>query len=924
MPHPFRPSPFVRALATLIAAAGVAGELHAQVIDDLAVRREGANAVIEVRFASEVQFQRMFATRAGDLVFVFYSLVSTVHAEQRPSPQGLRLGAKQGLPDVRIADEADRGERNRRLVLRFTQSTQVIARAGRGNRSIELVLVGQGAAVRSEKAATPALAPSPAPETPALAPSQRRFVISLQRSEDSNLQLTQRIPGTLQSYEVFTSQRTIDGRPRYEFNLGYFATLADAQAVLPQLSAFPQAEIVALQRLEPAPAAAAARAAAPQAAVSKPDVTAAPSPAAAPTTPVAPAPPEPPAAPETGTARTAPAAVPGPAVPIAPSPPSPPPVAVAPVPSVPPTPAAPATPPSPAALEERGRALLATARAAYDKQDYTGALVPLNELLNLPPTGATREAQELAGMSRLRLGEFDRARMEFETYLQLYPQGQASERVRRELATLPATPAPSTSPVTAAAQPAAREKGQPQTTVNGSVSSHYFGGNGRVRSQDFQDSPISGLPQIVGDPLLNSDRTRQWFSDVDLNWRRRDDEQDMRFVFRDSYLKDLERPEKSRNRLSSLYVDYRSIAHGFGARLGRQSPTGGGVFGRFDGVQAYAFARPKLKLGVVAGVPEDKLFDTKRHFYGASIDADSWLPNLGTGLYTIQQRIDGEIDRQSVGLEMRYFKNGASVFSQFDYDTKIGGLNIATVQGNLVLEDSTVFNVLYDRRALTLLALGNALTFADPANPGPFLTLKDRLATTTVAALRNQIKDITPYITQAQAGLTKPISAHWQIGGSGQLTRIGAIPPVPEVLGFETGRPATGNLYTVSGQLIGLNLYSSRDTHVLASSLITSPSLNGYLVSYNNSSIAWNVWQIEPSLQYFHDRTSQGGTDNRWTPGLRLTYRGWQRWALESTLTYEIGRSTRSTPDPTDPTLTTITRESSTRVNYSLGARYEF
>jgi hypothetical protein len=274
---------------------------------------------------------------------------------------------------------------------------------------------------------------------------------------------------------------------------------------------------------------------------------------------------------------------------------------------------------------------------------------------------------------------------------------------------------------------------------------------------------------------------------------------------------------------------------------------------------------------------------------------------------------------------MRYFKDGASVFSQFDYDTLIKGLNIATVQGTLIMDDSTVFNALYDRRTLAMLALGNSLTFEDPANPGVLFTrIGDKLATTTLLALRDQIKRTTPFITQAQLGVTRPLNTTWQIGASAQLTNTGAIPAVPEVVGFENGRPATGNIYSVSAQLIGLNLYSQRDTHVFSATGITSPQLKGFLMSYNNSSIAAEVWQLEPSLQYYRDRTPQGSTSQRWTPGLRVTYRGWERWALESSLTYELGRSSRVVADTLDPALTVTTKESSNRANYSLGARYSF
>jgi hypothetical protein len=111
---------------------------------------------------------------------------------------------------------------------------------------------------------------------------------------------------------------------------------------------------------------------------------------------------------------------------------------------------------------------------------------------------------------------------------------------------------------------------------------------------------------------------------------------------------------------------------------------------------------------------------------------------------------------------------------------------------------------------------------------------------------------------------------------------------------------------------------------VFSTTAISSVALDGLLLSYNLSSVIAEVWQLEPSLQYYRDRTPQGSTNQRWTPGLRLTYRGWQRWALETSITYELGKASRSAADPNDPTLSITTKESSTRVNYSLGARYEF
>jgi hypothetical protein len=225
-----------------------------------------------------------------------------------------------------------------------------------------------------------------------------------------------------------------------------------------------------------------------------------------------------------------------------------------------------------------------------------------------------------------------------------------------------------------------------------------------------------------------------------------------------------------------------------------------------------------------------------------------------------------------------------------------------------------------------MVTLGNALTFVDPSGM-LFTKIADKLATTTIDALRDQVRRTTPFVTQAQLGVTKPVNANWQVGGSAQLTKVGAIPAVPDVPGFENGRPATGNIYSATAQLIGLNLYSPRDTHVFSLTALSTPAvknIDGWLFGYNHSSVVWQSWQLEPSIQYYTTKQANNGSNERWTPGLRLTYRGFQRWAIETAVTYEIGKATRQVPDPNDPTLTITTKEDSTRVNYSLGARFEF
>ncbi len=812
-----------RAIALLLLAAAASG-VRAQLIEDLELRREGADAVLHIRFVSPVQFRRAVAASSQDLVQAFYDVLPAGD-ELNLITSERRLAGANGLPDIRITDEAvNRANLSRKLVIRFSAPTASRVRAGRGNRSIDLVLPGRASQV-------PVAAPAaPEPGT------SGRYVISLKRSADPYAQLDAPVPSALQRYQVFTAQRVVDGQTLHEVNIGYFETRAQAEAAQSTLlPRFPQASIVDLQ---PAPATAAPVAAAP----------------------------------------TAEAATP-----------APPPVA------------------APAEIEAQAAALLAGAKASAAKEDFAAALDQLNQLLNLPPNASSREAQELVGMVRLKVGDVVQARAEFELFLKLHPSGPDADRVRRELERLPA-------PVAAA--PRQKPAIAPSTTLTGSASLFFYGGQSKVRTQEFQDSPLSGLPELVSDSPFSAIDQKQLVANVDLNWRHRDADNDLRFVFRDSHTEDLLPDGRNRDRLSALYVDHRSTRLGTQIRLGRQSATGGGVLGRFDGVQAgYAFV-PKWRLNVVAGVPNDKLLDSRRRFAGSWIDAEALTPQLSGSLYVIQQTIDGEIDRRSIGTELRYFNGGVSLSGVLDHDQVMRRMNIASLQGTWQLPDTTTVNFLYDRRATPMLMLGNALFFQDPNLP-MVTRLRDLLGTTTLEALREQVRATTSNTTQALLGVTAPLTPRWQLGADVRLTNVGAIPPVAVILPM--GQPGTGNLWSVGSQLIGTNLYSSRDTHVASVTVLSGPLYKGVLLSYNNSTQWAEVWQFEPSLKLYAQNDDTGARVTRWTPGVRVTYRLGKQVAVESELSSEFSKST------TPATATTLQRnESSNRVFYYLGGRYDF
>ena len=879
-------------LALLVLLPGLAPWAQAQLIDDVELRVEGGNTVVQVRLGAPVQYLRAVVLPSGELVQAFYDVL--------PPREDLRLESGQrrivgggGLPRITITDESvGAGGASRKLVVGFSEAVRCSVRPGRGNRSIEFVLEGLARKARPQvpvvAASAPVVAPpaAPQPAAPEPAPPPERLVIVLKAFSSAGQPMQTPVPRALQDYTVFTSTRVQGERTVYEVNLGYFNTRAEAERARALLAPrFPDALIVDLNKpreIEPEPVVAA---------------VAVPAPAPAP----APVP--------------VPVPVPSPVVvPVPPAASAPASVAVV-------EPAVPASAPFSAAASADTIAaeLLAAARAADAQQDTAAALQALGKLLDMPPNASSREAQELAGLLRLKAGDAARARAEFELFLQLYPNGPDADRVRRELARLPSPAATRTRP---------RAPITPTTTLAGSVSQFYYGGQSKVRTQEFQDSPISGLPELQDNTISGTDQ-KQAIGSVDLNWRHRDADRDQRFVFRDSYTADLMPNRANKNRLSALYYDHRSYELGTNVRVGRQSATGGGALGRFDGVQAGYLVAPKWRVNALAGVSTDKLAESKRKFYGTSVDAEALTPELNGSVYVIQQTIDGELDRRALGTELRYFSGGVSAFGTLDYDQVFKGINVAMLQGTWQLPDNTVVNLLYDRRATPMLTLGNTLFFQTTSPPAQ--SISELLASgATLADLRQRVKDLNSFTTQAVLGATTPLNTQWQLGGDLRFTQIGEIAPVPELLPY--GQKKT-EVLGLGGQLIGSNLYSARDTHVIgltwlkgSTQLVFFPNpadvstyafrdstYTAVLLNYNNSSLITEALTLEPSIKLYRQTDNAGLKTTRWSPGLRLTYRLAKQVSAESELTSEYSKSASPTRN-----------ESSNRVYYYLGARYDF
>ncbi|OIN93540.1 MAG: hypothetical protein AUJ20_03760 [Comamonadaceae bacterium CG1_02_60_18] len=565
-----------------------------------------------------------------------------------------------------------------------------------------------------------------------------------------------------------------------------------------------------------------------------------------------------------------------------------------------------------AEVESSATGLLVKAQAAFDAGQYDAATESLNQLLNLPPNQSSRRAQELAGLARLNAGDKARAASEFGLFLKLYPQGADSDRVRQLLASLPAPAAAAPTE----AKPVEAAKG----IASGSVSMFYYGGRStdQTQSNAFANN---GLPTPQESPTATLSDQKQLQTSYDLNWRLRDAEKDMRFVFRDTTTNDYVK-NTNKERLSALYFDYKSMTLGGNVRVGRQSPNGGGVMYRFDGVQAGYYVKPKWKVNAVAGTPSDDLLDAKRSFYGLSVDAEALTKELSGSAFFIEQTIDGEIDRRGVGADLRYFKGGVTASGQLDYDQMMKKVNVVAFQSTWQVSDATSLNAMFDRRTSPILSLGNTL-FYGTTNGAQVKRIQDLLVgAVSLENLRDRVTNTTPYQNLFQVGGTTTLTPKWQTGANFSLSSVDAVPAFFYDGQTIPGQAATGNQWGMGVQLIGTNLYSTRDTHVFNVSFGGSPTDHNVLLSYNNLTSLGDKWQVEPSLKYYTMSSSLSGDTDTWSTGVRGIYRVRNQISLETELTYENSKNT-SVPK-TVGGVTTISQTSRSGVSYYLGVRYEF
>ena len=508
----------------------------------------------------------------------------------------------------------------------------------------------------------------------------------------------------------------------------------------------------------------------------------------------------------------------------------------------------------PEEVERTAKQLFDSARGALAQGQADVAVETLNQLLNLPPNQQSQAAQELIGEAREKNGEYDKARVEYELYLKLYPDAPDVKKVKARLANLPKEAYAKVIPQ--AGRNRATEK---KMMVYGSFSQSYYNG------QFHTDTATASGSNIILDSFTGTDQS-SLISALDLTGRKLTENTDTRIVVRDDYRANFLANSTNQNRLSALYVEQSARDRSYLYRLGRQAGTAGGVLGRFDGAWLGYSPNSTWRVNGVMGTPVD-FYNTaaeRKSFAGLSIDITR-LPGQWSGSgYYIEQRVGSVIDRQAVGLEAHYFDAKRNYMGQLDYDRMFKAVNIAMFQGNWMNEQGDNYTLLADHRKSPSLQLTNAL----PGYPAQTISslIQSGVSRETLIA---DAKALTPTSNLLMVGMTHPYTPHLRLGGDFRINNISGT----GAAGTQPASPGTGNMYIVTAQAIGNNLLLENDLGVASASYISAQTYKGQSLAFTQTETFRQRWRLDVSLQLYNQKDNLDVRMTRVTPSLKLSYR---------------------------------------------------
>lgn len=515
-------------------------------------------------------------------------------------------------------------------------------------------------------------------------------------------------------------------------------------------------------------------------------------------------------------------------------------------------------------------------RQALARDDHGRAIQLLSKLLQLPAHKYSQEAKELIGVAREKKGQIARAKLEYQEYLRLYTEGEGSERVKNRLAAIDL------------AQVEPREKlKEVKAKTNSEIDTF-----GRFSQRYYQDITKTDNGGTTNRSTLTSF--------LNVSSRYRDEEYDVRGFFNEHEVHPLQGGGKDDPELNTAYVDIKNRLQKYSAVVGLQSSNKGGIFGRFIGAQASYEFLPKYEITASAGIP--KAFSSgdnpgSRVFYGASLSIGSFVENWDGNAYYIQQNIEGIVDRQAVGGDVRYADKIYSIYASADYDVSYQVLNLVFLRAGWKVNDQTRIDLNYNIRQQPLVFTSGALQSEG------ITKFKDLQAIASEAEIREKVRRLSSLSRMLTISAVYDIDQNNQINADITTSSIDSRPalqtlrclrdptdtPTDTFCASSTvipEQPKYGPDTSYSMQYIASNYFVERDIHIFGGQFSRGSGRSQTSLFLQSRFPYDEQWYIGPRIRL---DTTQNNTDNSKVTHPSVAVKADYRWKKQVSFEAELG-----------------------------------
>lgn len=588
---------------------------------------------------------------------------------------------------------------------------------------------------------------------------------------------------------------------------------------------------------------------------------------------------------------------------------------------------------------------LAEGKEALSNKAYMRAIVLFTKTMQSGSPAERQEAQEYLGLAHERAGQLAHARATYESYLKSYPRGAGAVRVRQRLDGVLATIEDKANRQFAENKAASPESGGNDVDIplrnGGEVSSE---GGTSSASVDASQTLRPGKSDLAPPGKTASSWTWTRSGSIGVFYYRNDGFNDLAvdgglYQYHQVYQNDVAgsadlniQGENDRYELtirasgfqqngfyyddgqidtnvSTAYVDLRDKQNGFSARVGRQTTTDLGIFGRFDGGRLNYEANENITLSAIVGSPvyygsNDEVYADHRLFYAAGVDLSTTDDVWQASLYGIEQDVGDVLDRRALGAEIRYVVDGFNAYAGADYDIYFDEFNNAYAAASWVIDDKWTVSANVDYRHVPFLLTSNALIGQQYNDIESFVDLFGTNETVALAL------DRTASATTALASVTYQYNDNWQFSLDGSIADYSGTP----ASGGVDAVPDPGMEYYFSAMAYGSSVWYPTDTASAGLRFLQSETYRTYVLDAGYRFPWSEVLRLNPRIRLaYRDGRGVDYGQVMIMPSLAGVYEIGLHWNFEAEAAAKWEDNLEGTNQGSDAELL-----------MSLGLRYEF